>query len=95
MSEVNVLSESIYIDPAGCDSQISYKINKYTYGEGADAKATINASVLLSDCSRRIDWYFNAKEDSLEKIDKAIGILNAFRRNLKAQIHQLKKTGGK
>jgi hypothetical protein len=95
MSDINLLSDAIYIDPTNCDSQVSYKINYVEYGEGADKKKSLNASVLLSDCSRRIDWYFNGDEDSLEKIDKAIGMLNVFRRNLKAQIHLLKKTGGK
>ena len=95
MPETNLISDAMYIDPEGCDSQVSYKINLSEYGDGADAKRSLNASVLLSDCSRRIDWYFHGDEDSLEKIDKAIGMLTAFRRNLKAQIHQLKKTGGK
>lgn len=86
MSEDRTLAhDSIYIDPASCDSQISYKINLQTY----KGKQNLNASVLLSDCSRRIDWYFGHEESSLAKLDKAIKFLNTFRRKLKAEINNL------
>ena len=79
----NIISESIYIDPQDCDSQISFKINRVTYHQGKEKNLT--ASVLLSDCTRRIDWYFNQEPDSIKKLDRAINMLQKFKRHLVAE----------
>ena len=62
-------ASSEYLDPASCDSTISYKVvaDRYLYG-----------SIQLADCSRKIEWYFGGKRDS-KKIDAAIEALQAFR----------------
>ena len=62
-------ASSVYLDPASCDSTISYKVvaDRYLYG-----------SIQLADCSRKIEWYFGGKRDS-KKIDAAIEALQAFR----------------
>lgn len=64
-----------FIDPADCNSTVSYKIingrRGYVWG-----------SVVLSDCNRSIEWYFSAgtsRGGSTEKIDNAIQALQAFR----------------
>ena len=62
-------ASSVYLDPASCDSTISYKVvaDRYLYG-----------SIQLADCSRKIEWYFGGTRDS-KKIDAAIEALQAFR----------------
>lgn len=96
MSQVTLFHDAAYIDPTDCDSQVSYKINlnEYKHDDGT-VKKSINATVLLSDCSRRIDWYFGETDQSLEKIEKAIEMLSAFRRLLRQESRKLKKSGGK
>lgn len=63
MSDTTLFHDSAYIDPTECDSQVSYKIN-LTEDEQKDGsiKKRINAYILLSDCSRKIDWYFGNEE---------------------------------
>ena len=63
-------ASSVYLDPASCDSTISYKVvaGRYLYG-----------SIQLADCSRKIEWYFGGTRDSTKKIDAAIEALQAFR----------------
>jgi len=68
-----VASDSTYLDPLNCDSTISYKIingPRRTWG-----------NVQLADCTRKIEWYFRTNEP-LEKIDRAIAILEKFRKDL-------------
>ncbi len=89
MSEKTLFAESIYIDPANCDSQVSYKINRTSYGD--PERPGINASVLLSDCSRRIEWYFNGDDEYIEKIDRAIDLLNVFRDLLASEVKKLNR----
>lgn len=69
---------SVYIDPLGCDSTISYKVvsNRHLHG-----------TVQLADCNRKIEWYFANSKDALAKIDKAIEALQTFRAEFaKAQV---------
>lgn len=77
-----VAADSTYIDPIHCDSTVSYKIIdsvRQTWGE-----------VQLADCDKKIAWYFGAKV-SLDKIDRAIETLAAFKRTL-AQARLDRKT---
>lgn len=69
-----VASRTEFIDPADCDSIVGYKIvsSKRPWGQ-----------VTLTDCNRKIDWYFHEEETSNSKIDKAIDILIEFRDKLK------------
>lgn len=70
-----IASDIVYIDPLDCGSTIGYAI---TTGRGG-VRGTIN----LSDCNRQIEWYFD-KNSSSDKIDKAISILQNFKRTLEA-----------
>lgn len=65
-----VAAASTYIDPADCDSTISYKVVR---------GSRLWGSVQLSDCNRKIDWFFRNDKTSLSKIDRAIEALQAFR----------------
>lgn len=67
-----------YIDPSLCGSTIGFRISRSRY-------RGLNAQVKLSDCNRSIAWEFDGREDdtykaNLAKIDKAISILQWFRR---------------
>lgn len=96
MSDTILFHDAAYIDPTDCDSQVSYKIKIEEYKkEDGTIKKNISASVLLSDCSRRIDWYFSDSEGSLEKIEKAIEMLSIFRRLLRQESRKIKKSGDK
>ena len=87
MADTTIVSEAIYIDPAGCNSQVSFKINRTDY----QGRMALEATVLLSDCSRRIDWYFNHEPDSLKKIDRAIEMLKKFKRHLAAESKKIER----
>ena len=65
-------SEIVFLDPLECGSTIGYQIQKGDCVEG---------SVDLSDCSRKIMWYFY-KNTPIEKIDRAIAVLTNFRNEL-------------
>lgn len=65
-----IVSEAAYIDPAHCDSVISYKVVNRT---------NLYGSVKLTDCNRSIEWYFNDSQESVEKIERAILQLDKFR----------------
>jgi hypothetical protein len=69
---------SVYIDPADCDSKVSYKIIQREDSESG--KTYISSTIGLADCSRTISWYF-ADKDGLEKIDAALAQLKAFRKD--------------
>lgn len=60
-----------YLDPLNAGSVIGYVINK-------NARGRLRGEMNLSDCSRKIDWYFD-QEEGLAKIDKAIALLQEFR----------------
>jgi hypothetical protein len=65
-----VATGSAWIDPVGCDSTISYKVVKHT---------RLSGQVDLSDCNRKISWWFRNEPESVVKIDKAISMLQEFR----------------
>lgn len=60
----------VQLDPMDCGSTIAYSIVRTTHGN-------FNANVDLSDCSRKISWYFDKTD--LPKINTAIEILEKFR----------------
>lgn len=64
-------SDIVYLDPLGCGSTIGFKICK---GRGG-----LYADVDLSDCSRKIEWYFSNDSRSVAKIDKAIEMFQRFK----------------
>ena len=73
---------SAYIDPVGCDSTISYKVVGGTRMSG---------SIDLSDCNRKINWWFCNEPESVVKIDKAIAMLQEFRAAFVDAQKQVKK----
>ena len=60
----------VQLDPMDCGSSISYAVVRGRHGY-------LTGDVDLSDCNRKIQWYFG--RDDLPKIDKAIKILTEFR----------------
>ena len=74
-----VQQNSIFIDPEECGSNIGYYI---TTGDHTDKKNKttyyMSATVVLTDCSHKIDWSFSA--DKVDKIDTAIHMLQEFRK---------------
>lgn len=81
---------SVWIDPAGCDSTVSYKVVREEYEQ---SKPQIAGTVQLADCSHKITWQFygNLSEaDNIAKIDRAIATLQAFKKAMKAAYRNLK-----
>jgi Iap family predicted aminopeptidase len=64
-----VASSSAYIDPLNADSTVSYKVL---------VSDSVWGSVLLTDCTRKIEWYFGV-DDSIEKVDRAVAMLQEFK----------------
>ena len=66
-------SEIVMIDPMDCGSTIGYVIREDRYG--------LSAEMALSDCNRKIEWYFSRSESNsaVAKIDRAIAVMNNFR----------------
>jgi hypothetical protein len=67
--------QAAYIDPLDCGSLIAYCIT---------SRRRLSASIDLSDCNRRINWYFDNDGSGLRKIDKVIALLSDFRRDFVA-----------
>lgn len=68
-----------FIDPISCGSTVGYTIYVERYGG-------FYGTLHLSDCTRKIEWSFDEKPESLHKIDEAINMLSEFRKELwKAQ----------
>ena len=78
-----VASEIKYIDPIDCGSSVGYTITKrYTRVSGA---------VSLTDCNRIIQWYFQGDDrKEVDKIDRAISILQNFKRDWESAIKKNK-----
>jgi len=71
-----IASEIAYLDPVDCGSTVGYTLIWDRLGH-------IEGTVDLSDCNRHIQWYFyKGNKNSMEKIDKAISVLQNFRRHL-------------
>jgi hypothetical protein len=73
---------NVFIDPENCGSSIGYylTIDEYT-PKDKPAKYSVNATVVLADCSHKIDWIFTEGKDSaVDKIDAAIAMMQEFRR---------------
>ena len=71
---------SVFIDPENCASNVGYYItvSEYIPSKGGKTEYALNGNVVLTDCSHKIDWVFG--EDSIEKIDTAINMLQEFRK---------------
>ena len=73
------LQNSVFIDPENCGSSVGYyiTISEYT-PKDKPPTYSISSTVVLADCSHRIDWGFGAGDT--EKIDAAIDMLQEFRK---------------
>lgn len=64
-------SNIVMIDPLDCGSTIGYSVRQEYHFSG---------EVHISDCNRKIVWYFNNKPSAVVKIDKAIKMLTEFKK---------------
>ena len=76
-------SETAYIDPLDCGSTVGYRLRKGRRG--------VTATVDISDCNRKIEWYFSNDPDSVAKISKAIEILQNFQKQFLKACRRKKK----
>ena len=74
----------VYIDPDDCESEVGYHISTGEYKGKTKTTYSINATVVLADCSRKIAWGFTLEDE--EKIDKAISMLQEFRKKYIATV---------
>ena len=73
---------NVFIDPENCGSSVGYYItvNEYTpKDKPKPIEYSISATVVLTDCTHKLDWSF-IEEDSIDKIDSAIAMLQEFRK---------------
>jgi hypothetical protein len=74
---------SVFIDTENCGSAVGYYITTREYTpKDKPTEYTMSASVVLSDCSHKIDWNFGDDSMAMEKIDAVIGMLQEFRKKL-------------
>lgn len=64
-------SDIAMIDPLDCGSTVGYAITRSRHG--------MSAEVELSDCNRKINWYFADDASAVIKIDRALALLTDFR----------------
>ena len=74
-----IQQNSVFIDPKNCGSSVGYYINVSEYApKDKPLEYSISATMVLTDCSHKIDWSFNS--DDVDKIDTAIRMLQEFRK---------------
>ena len=71
---------NVFIDVGNCGSSVGYyiHINEYT-PKDKPTTYSISATVVLADCTHKIDWSFGEDSD-VDKIDSAITMLQEFRK---------------
>lgn len=70
---------SVFIDPENCGSSVGYYITTSEYTpKDQKTQYSLNGTVVLADCSHKIDWVFDI--GNLDKIDAAIAMLQEFRK---------------
>lgn len=71
---------NVFIDPENCGSSVGYYITVIEYTpKDKPIEYTIQATVVLADCTHKLDWSFGG-EGSVEKLDRALSILQEFRK---------------
>lgn len=72
----------VFVDPEHCGSGIGYYLNisEYEDKKAGKTKYSLNATIVFSDCSHKIDWMFGEHDGSIDKVDAAIKILQEFRK---------------
>ena len=75
---------SVFIDPENCGSSVGYYITIDEHHNTKEDKTeySLSATVVLTDCSHKIDWGFSSRVETVDtcKIDAAIGMLQEFRK---------------
>lgn len=73
---------NVFIDPESCGSSVGYYISTSEYApKDKPIKYSVGASVVLADCSHKIDWAFSGPEGGdVEKINAAISMLQEFKK---------------
>ena len=70
---------NVFIDPENCGSSVGYYVTLYECTpRDKPTEYTLNATVVLADCTHKIDWSFG--EGNLDKIDSVIAMLQEFRK---------------
>lgn len=70
---------NVFIDPENCGSSVGYYISTSEYTpKDKKTEYSLSATVVLADCSHKIDWGFGIED--VEKIDAAIAMLQEFRK---------------
>lgn len=77
-------SDVCQLDPLDCDSLVSYSL--YRRRDGC-----VRGSVMLTDCSRAIQWYFEDNVESLAKINRAKTLLQNFETALRDHVKITKR----
>jgi hypothetical protein len=74
-----VQQNNVFIQPEDCGSSVGYYINVNEYTpKDKPTKYSVSATVVLADCSHKIDWSFG--DDGLGKIDAAISMFQEFKK---------------
>ena len=71
-----LVSGAAYLDPLDCGSLVGYELHTRSRGG-------FSGTLTLTDCTRMITWYGStaaSKKQSLEKLYKAIGLFQQFRK---------------
>jgi hypothetical protein len=72
---------SVFIDPGNSGSSVGYYINIHEYTpKDKPIVYSIGATVVLADCSHKIDWGFVENDDPIEKIEAAVSMLQEFKK---------------
>jgi hypothetical protein len=72
-----IASDIVMLDPMDCGSDVAYVVGLNRYGK-------VYGDISLSDCNRKITWYFD--KNDIAKIDKAVAILQSFRKIYSAAV---------
>lgn len=74
-----IQQNSVFIDPESCGSSVGYYLysSEYTPAKGGPTEYSISGTVVLADCSHKIDWSF--VEGDVGKINAAIAMLIEFK----------------
>jgi hypothetical protein len=74
-----VQQNNVFIDPENCGSSIGYYITTSEHKpKDKPPVYSTSATVVITDGAHKIDWSFG--EESIEKIDAAIHMLQEFRK---------------
>jgi hypothetical protein len=75
---------NVFLNPSDCGSSVGYYINIYEYTpKDKPTVYSISATLVLADCSHKIDWGFSEGDndnEGIEKIEAAISMFQEFKK---------------